>query len=265
MKSGYEQFFKKAQKVADKSAPKINIDLLQKKHGTPKTSDEVAQALRAKLQPRLKKKREKAQMPWKFVGYSLVGVLLASVGLFYSEDLDKMLHRVEISLTGNVASAQTSPAPEKPEAKPAEVKPTEPVIAKTDLTAEEINHFKRLAERKEELDQREAELNRMEQELLVQKKDLERRLQELQETRRNISSILEEKVQADDKKVETLVQVYSNMKPQQAAKIFESMDEDLAIEILGRMKKKSAAEIMNLIKSEKAQILTEKYAGYKRD
>ncbi len=54
------------------------------------------------------------------------------------------------------------------------------------------------------------------------------------------------------------------MKPQQAAKVFESMDEDLAIEILGRMKKKPAAEILNLVKSEKAQVLSEKYAGYKR-
>ena len=70
--------------------------------------------------------------------------------------------------------------------------------------------------------------------------------------------------QADDKKVETLVQVYSNMKPQQAAKVFETMDEDLAVEIMGRMKKKNAAEIMNLIKPEKAQIFSEKYAGYKR-
>jgi flagellar motility protein MotE (MotC chaperone) len=93
---------------------------------------------------------------------------------------------------------------------------------------------------------------------------LEKRLQELEQTRKVISQVLEEKVQTDDKKVETLVQMYSNMKPQQAAKVFETMDEDLAVEILGRMKKKNAAEIMKLIKAEKAQIFSEKYAGYKR-
>jgi flagellar motility protein MotE (MotC chaperone) len=58
--------------------------------------------------------------------------------------------------------------------------------------------------------------------------------------------------------------MYSNMKPQQAAKVFETMDEELAVEIIGRMKKKNAAEIMNLIKAEKAQIFSEKFAGYRR-
>jgi len=55
------------------------------------------------------------------------------------------------------------------------------------------------------------------------------------------------------------------MKPAQAAKVFETMDEDLAVEILGKMKKKNAAEVMNLIKPEKAQVFSEKYAGYKRN
>ena len=54
------------------------------------------------------------------------------------------------------------------------------------------------------------------------------------------------------------------MKPQQAAKVFETMDEDLAVEIIGRMKRKPAAEILNLLKAEKAQVISEKYTGYKR-
>jgi flagellar motility protein MotE (MotC chaperone) len=60
-----------------------------------------------------------------------------------------------------------------------------------------------------------------------------------------------------------LVQVYSNMKPNQAAKVFETMDEDLVIEILGRMKKKNAADILNLVKVDKAQKFSERYAGYR--
>lgn len=87
---------------------------------------------------------------------------------------------------------------------------------------------------------------------------------ELEGTRRSIASILDEKVKVDDQKIETLVQMYSNMKAQQAAKIFETMDEDLAVAILGRMKKKNAAEVMNLMKAERAQLFSEKYAGYKK-
>ena len=75
--------------------------------------------------------------------------------------------------------------------------------------------------------------------------------------------LLEDKIKADDSKVDTLVQMYTNMKPQQAAKVFETLDEDLVIEILSRMKKKSAADILNLVKADKAQVLSERYTGYR--
>ena len=75
--------------------------------------------------------------------------------------------------------------------------------------------------------------------------------------------MLQDRVSSDAAKVDTLVQVYSNMKPSQAAKVFETMDEDLVIEILSKMKKKNAADILNLVKSDKAQVLAEKYAGYR--
>jgi flagellar motility protein MotE (MotC chaperone) len=132
------------------------------------------------------------------------------------------------------------------------------------MNDEQIDHLSKLNDRKKELDEREEELNRMEQELQAQKTELDKRMQELEGVRRGISSVLEEKVAVDSKKVDTLVLMYSDMKPPQAAKVFETMDEDLAVEILGRMKKKSAADIMNLLKPDKAQVLTEKFAGYKR-
>ena len=53
------------------------------------------------------------------------------------------------------------------------------------------------------------------------------------------------------------------MKPQSAAKVFEEIDEDLAVEVLGKMKKKQMAEILNLLKPDKAQRLSERFAGYK--
>jgi flagellar motility protein MotE (MotC chaperone) len=107
-------------------------------------------------------------------------------------------------------------------------------------------------------------LNRIENELTAQKEELEKRMKELEKTRSNISSVLEEKVKADDQKIDTLVQMYSTMKPQQAAKVFETLDEDLSVEIISRMKKKNAAEILNLLKPEKAQMFSEKFAGYKK-
>jgi flagellar motility protein MotE (MotC chaperone) len=82
--------------------------------------------------------------------------------------------------------------------------------------------------------------------------------------RRDIASVLKERVQSDETQVNKLVDLYSTMKPKQAADIIGSLQEDLAVEVLGKMKKKNAAEVMNLLPADKARGLSEKLTGYKR-
>ncbi|WP_295906143.1 MotE family protein [uncultured Bdellovibrio sp.] len=264
MKSGYDQFFQNARKVADQqggvkfkknpSATRLHLDL---------ASEDVEQQIRRRMKMSAPKKRKKASVPWKMVGVSFMGLLVAVWGFQNHDEVENLIKRVEIQMTGE-AVAQN---PEKPAPAPAaqeQVNAEAAAEAPATMSSAEIDHLKKLNERKKELDAREEELNRMESELQVQKVDLEKRLKELEEMRTKISSMLEDRVKADDQKVDTLVQMYSNMKPPQAAKVFETMDEDLAVEILGRMKKKNAADIMNLLKPEKAQVLSEMFAGYKR-
>jgi flagellar motility protein MotE (MotC chaperone) len=242
MKTGYDQHFKKLSEA----------------------SKSDAQRLRENVGRRMRTKKTARKMPIKLVMISLAGVLCTGVGLYYAEYLEKFFQNIEVTAFGTAIAAE----PEKPGGKaeaaaPADKKDLAPMAVKTDFSEEEISHLSKLNERKKELDAREEELNRVEAELAVQKQNLDSKLVDLEKARKNISSVLEERVVADDKRVETLVQMYSSMKPQQAAKVIESIDEDLAVEILGRMKKKVAAEVMNLMKSEKAQVLSEKYAGYR--
>jgi len=282
-KTGYDQFFKQARANSGATAPRRPVEKsrfeLNHSHQTSEKNTQqslLAEQLRTRLQAS-KKKKPKKSLSWKFAGISFLGVVLTSAGYLEHERIENFLRRVEISFLGSAmaesekAAVEQKPSGEIPGEKVAANSPAEggekkeEVAKKRDFTDEEINHFSKLNERKRELDAREEELARMEAELAAQKTDLEKRLQKLETTRREISSVLEEKVKADDQKVETLVQMYSNMKPQQAAKIFEEMDEDLAVEIIGRMKKKNAAEVMNIIKPEKAKVFAEKFAGYKRD
>lgn len=272
MKNGYDQFFKNAKKVADNpTAFKLkqkrnqmsdNASSSINERSKVQTSSSVEE-LRQRLRQKHNKKNTKA-IPWKLVGFSLLGFIITSLALWKADEIDHVVRNIEISLMGS-ANAET-PAVENAKASPAAeaAEKSEAIVQKKEYTQEEINHFSRLNERKRELDSREEELQRTEQELLNQKIELEKKMAELEQTRRNISSVLDEKVQVDDKKIDNLVQVYSNMKPIQAAKAFEEMDEALAIEIIGRMKKKNAAEILNLVKSEKVKVLSEKYTGYKR-
>ena len=287
MTNGYQQFFKKAQENANISGPNSNkpkpkirrFDI--KLAATPPKSKpsmsgpETRQAMMDELRNRMKKKPKKLRkkVPIHVLAVAFLGLFASGVGLWKYDLVEKYAKNVEVSMMTYAGAEEKSATAKKEEApaspvvtdaktEAAPAVPLEPV--KHEYTDEEINHFSKLNERKRELDAHEEELNRLEAELAKQKTELEKRLKDLENTRRQISSVLEEKVKADDTKVEALVQMYSNMKPQQAAKIFETMDEDLAIDILGRMKKKPAAEILNLVKSEKAQILSEKFAGYKR-
>jgi flagellar motility protein MotE (MotC chaperone) len=276
MKTGYDQFFKKAQATSKKAqgARPRSAGLKAQPKAEPRktevrmTTQQMTDQLRKQMTPQ---RRTPRRLPWKMISSSVLGLAITGFGLNNLEKVEHFLKRIEISVLGEAyaeepkkdekskaASAAAAGGEKKEEAK------AEKPDAKKDFTPEEVNHFAKLNERKRELDAKETELGKMEAELAVQKLELEKRIQELEATRKSISQVLEQRVEADDKKVATLVEMYSSMKPQQAAKIFETMDEDLAVEILGRMKKKNAAEVMNLVKAEKAQIFSEKYAGYKR-
>jgi len=282
MKTGYDQFFKNARKAANDG----EFTKPSRQFSTSNVHFELSEAdiekqlkMRMGMKAQSKKKKKSKGIPWKMVSMSFFGLIATAWGFQNYEQVEHYIKRVEISFLG-AASAEEAPkakpaAPaaegkEKAAAKPeggTEIAKNDAVTAdekKKSLADEEIDHLSKLNDRKKELDEREEELNRMEQELAVQKGELDKRLKDLEDVRRGISTVLEEKVKGDDKKIDTLVQMYSDMKPPQAAKVFETMDEDLAVDILGRMKKKNAADIMNLLKSDKAQSLSEKFAGYKR-
>lgn len=282
-KNGYDQFFKAARATKaqpQSSAPKIRFHVNQDNLATMKSASEKRQSgqnidsklmaeqlrLRMQLQAQAKKKK-KTKIPWKLVGVSFLGVVAAGLGLKYHDQIYDQVKRVEIGLVGG-AQAETVAAPtasvpavEGSSSGSAEAAST----AKKEYTQAELDHFSKLNERKLELDAREEDLAKMESEIVEKRTALEKRLSELENTRSQISQVLQDRVNLDQERIETLVQMYSNMKPSQAAKVFETMDEDLAVEIIGRMKKKNAAEVMNLIKPEKAQIFSERYAGYKRE
>lgn len=253
MKSGYDQYFKTARKVAKPEGVRLKLDISNEQL--------LEQELRSRAGVRAPRRKKKSSVPWKMIVASFLGLVVAATGFQNYEKVENIVKHIEISLLGS-ANAQGAPTKTAPQEKIENTKPTN----SSEATASnlDLDHLQKLTERKKELDAREEELSRVEQELTAQKSELEKRMKELEEARLRISAMLEDRVKVDAEKIETLVQMYSNMKAPQAAKIFESMDEDLAVEILGKMKKKSAADIMNLLKAEKAQIFSEKFAGYKR-
>jgi flagellar motility protein MotE (MotC chaperone) len=266
MSNGYDQFFKKARQNAasghpasNRSAPKAAPKFSTQLHHTV-TEQDIETHIKKKLGVKPKKKKK---VSWKLAGLSFVGLIVTAIGFVNHDKVEQIVSSVEISLIGSAGAQTNTPPPAAKDKAPASINEAA-MKTETIETKEELDHLSKLREKKKELDAREEEISRMEAEVQKQQADLEIKIRELKQTREEISKMLEDRVKSDDQKVETLVQMYSNMRPPQAAKIFETLDEDLAIDILGRMKKKNAADIMNLLKPEKAQTFSEKYAGYKR-
>jgi flagellar motility protein MotE (MotC chaperone) len=239
MKTGYDQHFKKLKQTTQPQA--LNLNKLKQKSAAPK-----------------KAKAGFPTMP--LFGF----ILIAGSGLLFLdnfESIEKSLQKIEISM-GTAYAQEVKPVAEKAEPA-ATVGGDQQAVQVEAKKIDDTDYLFKLAERKKQLDEREAQLNKVAEQIEKQKSEIAAKLVQLEEVRQKISAQLQDRIKTDEAKVEVLVQMYTNMKPVQAAKIFETLDEDLVIEILSRMKKKNAADILNLVKPEKAQVLAERYTGYR--
>ncbi len=266
--SGYDQFFKQAKEARQNQQETFESAAAAPKIKKPKSSE---QDIRRKMNMRPNKKKA----PFPVVPVLCLAAVCTLLG-WWSVDPqlpERIVSTFEVRFMG-AAQAQDTKKQEKPAATKGkdaasssasvnpEIAPNPKAVASE--TTEDLSYLEKLRERNENLDLREKELNELEVELQKQKVEIESRIKQLEELRTQIATVLKERIEVDQEKVNKLVETYSNMKPKQAAEILAGIDEDLAVEVLGKMKKKNAAEIMNLLESGKARSISEKYAGYKR-
>ncbi len=107
-----------------------------------------------------------------------------------------------------------------------------------------------LERRAADLDRREAELMRLEQ-------ALNEKILNMQAMEARIETMLREAQTQRDEKMRHLVDVYSNMKAQQAAAVLETLDERTAVQILAGMRGRQAGDILTYVRPEKAARLSE--------
>ncbi len=229
--------------------------------------------------------RSRAKFPMGPAVIAVVAIISCTIGFLKPDLTDQLFTHIDIGFFGK-AAAESSTSQTKPTAKlaahgaakSAETKAQDPAKADVDVVAskievpadfrnwsdEELSFFNKLNDRKKELDLREAELNKLDEELQKQKAELDSKIKQLESMRGDISKTLKARVEMDQEKVEKLVQFYSTMKPQQAAKVIESINEDLAVEVMDKMKKKNAAAIMDALDPKKARRLSEMLTGYQR-
>lgn len=251
-----------------KSGEGDSLSFNRKKAQFPLKEQSSAPQMKKKFKP-TPVRRKNSFSPVAIV-FTMLGIGVAYFGYENSEAIEKWMSTVNISFVTSamaedkaVEKASTKAVAEKSvDAKGETSTAGETKVA--DNSGIDFDFVRDFKDRKKALDQKEEELKAWETEIQTQKSELDTKIAEIQKIRKDISAQLEERVKADQGKIDTLVQVYTQMKPSQAAKVFENLDEDLAVDILTKMKKKSAADILNLLKADKAQLLSEKFAGYAR-
>lgn len=140
------------------------------------------------------------------------------------------------------AMAQTQKAPETPKAAPAE--------APAPSGPPGVLDWQELGKRKDDLDRREQAIADMEAKL-------DQRVKELAALEASLKTMLDQAQQTKDEKLKHLIDVYTNMKPKQAAEVLESLDDRIAVKILAGMKGRQAGEILTGVSAKKAASLSE--------
>jgi flagellar motility protein MotE (MotC chaperone) len=158
-------------------------------------------------------------------------------------------------------AAATTPAPPAAPA-PAATPANAPVGGNSDgtLTQTELDVLQKLQERRGSLDVRERDIERREALLKAAEDQIERKVAEMKTLQHTIEGLLRQYNDQEDNKMRSLVKIYENMKPKEAAKIFEQLDMGILLEVLERMKEQRVAPILAEMDPSKAKGVTAELA-----
>ncbi|MCT4557726.1 MAG: hypothetical protein N4A61_06660 [Pelagimonas sp.] len=115
--------------------------------------------------------------------------------------------------------------------------------------------------REQRVSTRETEIDVRMQALSVAEQEIERKLKALEGAEKALRETMATASQAAEGDVARLTEVYSNMKPKQAAALFEEMDPEFSAGFLARMRSDSAAAIMAGLSPETAYLISVVLAG----
>lgn len=113
-----------------------------------------------------------------------------------------------------------------------------------------------LKERRGALDSRENRIQQREALLKVTEQRIEEKISELDSIRVEIKDLLGEQSEEEEARLQSLVKIYSGMKPKEAAAIFDNLNMDILLQVMARMSERKSAPIMAAMNVQKAQELT---------
>ncbi|MBL6954475.1 MAG: hypothetical protein ISR50_17690 [Alphaproteobacteria bacterium] len=159
-----------------------------------------------------------------------------------------------VEKAGKIAASKSAGDADKTTARPAKVS------RKTKFSPSEIEVLQKLSGRRETLEQRSRQMAMREKILQATEKRIDNKIGELKKLEGQIKGLLLEHDKENETQIKSLVKVYENMKPKQAARIFEELEMDVLLNVAERMKEVKMAKILAAMAPNKAKTLTVKLA-----
>lgn len=122
-----------------------------------------------------------------------------------------------------------------------------------------------LAQRRKALDARQNEVAMREKLLAAAEARIDDKIVELKELKAKIDEVFKTEESKGDAKFKSLVKVYENMKPKDAAAVFEQLDMTVLLELLDRMNERKLAAILAAMDPARAQVVTVQLATENED
>lgn len=131
------------------------------------------------------------------------------------------------------------------------------------LTATDVQVLESLFNYREKLKEKANEVIKKEDQLKIVESRIQQQLIELKRIKGEISNLLDQHDEQEEKKLLLLVKIYENMKPDQAAQIFNSLSEERVLLLLQRMKEVKSSAILANMNPSQASYLTDLIIGQK--
>lgn len=132
------------------------------------------------------------------------------------------------------------------------------------LTQTEIDLLQKLAERRQEIELRAREMDTREAMLKAAEARIDKKIDDFKVLKATLDDLIKQYDGQQDAQLASLVKIYENMKPKDAARIFEEMEMTTLLMVAERMKERSLAPVMAKMDPIKAKEMTVELAKMRK-
>ncbi len=132
------------------------------------------------------------------------------------------------------------------------------------FTAVEVELLQSLSKRREELERWENNIQIKEAALGATQKRIDDKIKQIEAMKKQVAVLLAQYNDKEDAKINSLVKIYENMKPAEAARIFDEIEMPILLMVINAMAEKKAAPILAAMNPKKAKQLTVELANERK-